>query len=126
MITGALLLVALGLSWFMLAGWRTGSLTVLERGYLILSPLPVLGAFGGPLATTVLWTGAAADRLWSNRLTTAGIWLSGALVLAGFALMWRRRARGDTSEGRLGAGLFLAGFPAFLTLVVVAFYALRG
>lgn len=125
MISVAMLLVALGLSWFLLAGFRTGSLTGLERGYLFLSPLPVILALGVPLALTILRVDSNAAPPLSNGLTVAGIWLSGVLVLAGLALVWRRRGRVEGPAGRMAAGIFLAAIPALLTLLVNLLYLLR-
>ena len=122
MIVVALLLVALGLSWFLLAGWNTAALTVLDRVFLVLSPVPVVLTIGAPLAMTVLQAGADFARLWSNRLSVAGIGLSGILLLAGLALVGRRRVRDEAPEGRLWAAIFLAGIPVFLTLLVVLLY----
>ena len=127
MIAVALLLMVLALAWFMLAGFRVGDLTIYERVYLFLSPLPVLMALGIPLAMTALrWGAGRGERSWSNRLTEGGIWLSAALVVSGLALLWRRWSRNEGREGRLAAGIFLAGIPAFLTLAVISLYWLRG
>jgi hypothetical protein len=38
--------------------------------------------------------------------------------------MGRRHGKGHTREGRLAAGLFLAGIPALLTAIVVLLYRL--
>lgn len=124
MITVALLLILLGLSWFLLAGFQVGSLTALERVYLWLSPVPVLLAVGVSIAVTVLRLDSASTRVWSNRLSAAGVWLSVSMILAGLALMGRRHGRGHIREGRLAAGLFLAGIPALLTAIVVLLYRL--
>lgn len=127
MITVAMLLVAVALAWFMLAGFRVGALTVYERIYLLLSPLPVVLSLGIPLAMTVLRLGEGrGERSWSNRLAEGAIWLSGALVLAGLALMWRHGVRNEGREGRLAAGIFLAGIPALLTLAVISLNWLGG
>ena len=119
----ALLLIALGLSWFMLAGWKAGSLTALERGYLALTPVPVILTVGVPLAMTMLREGGDVARQWSNRVSVVGICLGGVLLLAGGTLVGRRRVREENPAGRLWAGIFLAGIPVFLTLAVVVLYS---
>lgn len=123
MFSVGVLLVALVLSWFLLAGRATGRLTGLERAYLIVSPLPVLLMFGVPLVKQLLRANPAQPR--GSRLEEVSVGLSAALVLAGLALAWRRWTRGEDRKSRLTAGIFLAGIPAFLALLVVMFYGLR-
>jgi hypothetical protein len=125
MIAVGILLVALALSWFLLAGRGTGPLTPLERVYLVVSPLPVLLMFGIPLALELLRVSPDNARAWNGELDPVSIGLSTALILAGVALTWTRFARGGDRKSRLTAAIFLSGIPAFLTLLVGLFYGLR-
>jgi hypothetical protein len=124
-ISVGILLVALVLSWFLLAGRAAGPLTPLERVYLLVSPLPVLLMFGIPLTLELLRVSAADARAWNGRLDPVATGLSTALILAGVALTWRRFSRGEDRKSRLTAAIFLSGIPAFLTLLVGLFYGLR-
>jgi len=124
MIAVGILLVALALSWFLLAGRGTGPLTPLERVYLVVSPLPVLLMFGIPLGRELLRANSVT-RPAGSRLEAVSIGLSAVLVLAGLALTWRRWTRDEDRKSRLTAAIFLSGIPAFLTLLVGLFYGLR-
>lgn len=126
MIAVGVLLVAIALSWFLLAGRAAGPLTGLERIYLVVCPLPVVLMFGVPLALELGRVTPESVRPWSSRLDTASIGLSAVLIAAGLALSWRRWTRGEDRKSRLTAGIFLSGIPALLTLVVGLLFAFRG
>ncbi len=125
MIAVALLLVALVLSWFVLAGRTGGAFTIFERIHLALSPLPLVLMFGISLATQLLRIGPDGLGSWTRWLEPASIGLSAVLVVTGIALIWRRWARGEDRKGRLTAATLLAGIPVVLALLVVLFYGLR-
>ncbi len=125
MIAVAVLLIALALSWFILAGGPAGSITRLERIYLLVTPLPILLMFGVSLLIETLRIPADRVRWLTSHLEPAAILLSAGLILAGMALVWRRWARDEGRKNRLVAGIFLAGIPAILAFLVVLMYGLR-
>jgi cytochrome bd-type quinol oxidase subunit 2 len=102
---------------------RTQPLTLPERAYLCVSPVPVLMAFAVP-AAIAFQSLQPESRSWSNWISNAGLWLSAGLTVAGAALLAWRWGRDDASERRLVAGVALASMPALLGLLVVLLYAI--
>ena len=123
MVALGLLLVVLALSWYLLAGRGTGSFTIMERVFLALTPLPVILMFAIPLLLDALRLGSAVGA-WKTKLEPASIWASAGLVLSGVVLVWRRFARNADRQGRLTAGIFLAGIPVLLALAVGLLYSI--
>jgi hypothetical protein len=122
-ITALILLGLIGLGLIMLSGRIQGPLSSWERLYFWCAPLPCVLTLLLPSFLGMQRPGDEAARLWSNRLTAAGYWLSGALILAGIWLLLARRARGQRSDLRLNAGLFLASLPVLLIALIYLLFA---
>ena len=125
MLTAAILLVAIV---FVLqvvrkpAGDETDrALDTGERYYAMAATLPLLLCFAAPGVLSLVFGEEPSARLWSTRLTNAGLWLSLGLTLIGAALLYRANRKHGSAPGRLAAGVGLAAFPAFLVVVVISF-----
>jgi hypothetical protein len=99
-------------------------LDVRERLYLFASPVPSVLAFVLPGLLGQVMEGTGSTRTWGLVLAEVGGWLSLAMVVAGVALLWRRRTHGDAWDRRLVVGLVVAALPAFMIGVVALMYAL--
>ena len=119
-----IVLVAVGLlGVILISQGRTHPLTLPERAYLCLSPLPVLMTFALP-AAIAFQSVDPQSRSWSRWTSNAGLLVSAGLAVAGAALLAWRWGRDDASEQRLVASVALASMPALLSLLVVLLYAI--
>lgn len=125
MILVLLFLIGAVLLGFMLQRAPFGALTTGQRLYLWLTPVPILLDFLMP-ALPLLGGGAPWPRSVINRLSMAGLALSGGLFLIGAWLVWRRRSLGQAPDNRMVAGMILAAIPALLAGLVALMYAFLG
>jgi hypothetical protein len=105
---------------------RQGSLSRVERVYRYSSPLPLVLTFILPdLIGLHFWYGGAwpaNEQWWSNRILIAGLVASGALVITGLVLLWRRWVDDHRVDGRLFDGMLLASVPLVLVLLAAALW----
>jgi hypothetical protein len=105
---------------------RQGDLSRAERVYLFSTPAPLVLAFVVPdLVGLHFWFGgamSAGQQWWSHRILIAGLVTSGALVIAGLVLLWRRWVDEGGVDARLVDGLLLASVPAVLVLLVAGLW----
>ena len=124
MISAATLLITVAFLLFVVrapAGDPTErSLQAGERYYALGATLPLLLCFAIPGGLILLFGEEPAVRLWSIRVTNAGIYLSVGLTILGVLLLWRARREGGSPPGRLAVAIALAALPAFLVAVVIA------
>jgi hypothetical protein len=105
-----------------LTGGQVGALTAAERTYLLCAPLPVLLTFVVPAAFSLLLHDPAGTRPWSDRVSAAGVWLSGGMLLVGLVLLGLRRSRKNPPDRRLLVALLIATIPALLFGVLIFLY----
>ena len=122
MISAFVLVGLILLGGFILAGGKAGALTSAESVYRLCAPMPVLLAFVVPAAFGLLMHDPAGARPWTDRVSAAGVWLSGALVLIGLVLLGLRKSRSKPSDRRLVVAILIAAIPAFLVGVVMFLY----
>ncbi len=122
MISAFVLVAVILLGGLILARGTVGALTKAERIYVRCAPIPVTLAFVIPAAFTLLLHDPAGARPWTDRISAAGVWLSGALVIVGWVLLGLRRSRNKPSDRRLVVAILLAAIPAFLVGVVMFLY----
>jgi hypothetical protein len=90
-----------------------------ERYYALGATLPLLLCFAIPGGLNMLFGQEPSVRIWSNRVTNAGLWLSLGLTLIGAFLLWRASRGNRSPGGRLAAAVGLAALPASLVAVVI-------
>jgi hypothetical protein len=105
---------------------RQGSLSRGERIYVFSTPAPLVLSFILPdlVGLHFLYGGAlsAGQKSWSNGILIAGLVASGALVIAGLVLLWRRWMDGRGVDGRLFDGMLLASVPLVLVMLVAGLW----
>lgn len=94
-----------------------------ERYYAVGAILPILLCFAIPGILTLTLGEEFPVRLWSNRLSTAGLWLSLGLTPIGILLLRRASRRNGPPPG-LVAAVGLAAIPGFLAVVVITLRSL--
>lgn len=122
MISAFVLVCVILLGGLLVAGGKAGALTAAERIYLLCAPAPVILAFVIPAAFALLFHDPAGARPWTERISAAGVWLSGALVVVGLVLLGLRRSGSKPSDRRLVVAILIAAVPAFLVGVVMFLY----
>jgi hypothetical protein len=123
-LTATVLVIAIGFLFLIIrrpAGTQTERpLLTAERYYAFGATLPLLLCFAAPGVLSFALGQEPSVRLWSNRLTNAGLWLSLGLTVIGVILLWKANRGGGQAPGRLAAAIGLASLPGFLVAIVIA------
>jgi len=122
MIGIVLLIVAIALA-ALLARPAPADLSVPERLFLWLTPVPALITFVVPAALALTRPTATGRAPWADELTRAGVTLSAAFLVAAIAI-GARRLRQGASLGSVAIGSVVAGLPLLIAGLIGLLYAL--